>query len=168
MLLCLAWLQPGLAEDLSENQIKSAYVLNFVKFVEWPPETLSADEKITLCAVGNNVLDGALFSLNGRKIGGRELHIVPRIYADDNLAGCQVAFIGKSEERRIAAIIKALGDSPVLAISDIADFAEKGGSIGLLYRENKIVFEVNLTSTKRAKLRLPGQLLKLASYIFGK
>lgn len=186
--------RPGMAE-LSEGQVKSAYVLNFVKFAEWPVGG-GADGKVMLCVVGSNVLGGALSALDGRKAGSRELHVIQ--YASENLlmepairpgeqttlarplvmdghpnAGselnsCHVVFIGDSEQRRFVSIIKALGDSPALTISDIEDFAEKGGCIGLRYRENKIVFEVNLASAQKSKLRLPGQLLNLAAYVFGR
>lgn len=166
-LLFLAWLQPGLAQGMTENQIKTAYVLNFAKFVEWPAGVIGAD-KLTLCVVGNDVLGGALSALDGRKAGGRELHVVQHRSAEDNLRDCNVVFIGASEKRRFVAIISALRDSPALTISDIENFAEKGGSIGLEYRENKIVFEVNLASVQKSRLRLPGQLLNLASYVYGR
>jgi hypothetical protein len=154
--------------ELSEGQIKSAYVLNFVKFVEWPAGTVWADNKATLCVVGNSALEGALVELGGRKAGGREVRVVKHDNAEGNLSACHVVFIGESEQRRIIPIIKALGDSPTLTISDIEDFAEKGGCIGLRYRDNKIVFEVNMASVNKAKLRLPAQLLNLASYVFGR
>lgn len=157
-----------------DNQLKTAYVLNFVKFTEWPAG-VGADGKVMLCVVGKNVLDGTLAMLDGRKAGGHELHIVHYLsetifaghpYAGSSLDNCQVVFIGESEQRHFISIIKSVGDSPVLTISDIDDFAENGGSIGLRYREGKIIFEVNLASVQRSKLRLPGQLLNLASFIF--
>jgi hypothetical protein len=168
VLLLLAWLQPCLADGMSEGQVKSAYVLNFAKFAEWPVGQVLPDNKLTLCVVGNNVLGGALSALDGRRAGSRELRVVQHANADENLSVCHIVFIGDSEQRRVIAIIKALGDSPVLTISDIEDFAERGGCIGLLYHENKIVFEVNVASTQKSKLHLPSQLLNLASYVFGR
>lgn len=168
MLLFLAWLQPSFAEGMTANQIKLSYVFNFAKFVEWPADMNLVNGKITLCVIGSNVLDGALSMLDGREAGGHELHVVQNINPADSLNSCHIVFIGESEQHRFVSIIKALGDSPVLTISDIEDFAEKGGDIGLLYHENKIIFEVNLTSVQRTKLRLPAQLLNIASYVFGR
>lgn len=168
LMLLLACLQPCLAQGMSEDKIKSAYVLNFAKFVGWPADTAWAEDKITLCVVGSNVLDGALLELDGRKAGSRELRVIQRVNADDSLNGCQMVFIGESERKRAAAIIRGLGETPVLTISDIEDFAKNGGCIRLLYHQNKIVFEVNLASAQKSKLHLPGQLLNLASTVFGR
>ena len=159
-------IQPCIAE-LSESQVKAAYVLNFVKFTEWPVGS-GTDSQVTLCVVGSNVLEGALAALNGRKVGGRELHVVNYANADSELGSCRVVFIGESEQRHFVPIIKSLGDFPQLTISDIDDFAEKGGCIGLRDLENKVVFEINLTPMQRLKLRFPGQLLNLASHVFGR
>lgn len=165
--------RPCLAESL-ESQIKTAYVLNLVKFTEWP-DGVGSDGKLTLCVAGNNVLDGALAILEGRKAGRHELHVVhytseSLLAAQPNAAsalkGCQVLFIGESEQNRFSSIVRSLADSPVLTISDIGDFAENGGGIGLRYQERKIIFEVNLASVQRSGLHLPGQLLNLASSIF--
>ena len=161
---------------LSEDQIKTAYVFNFIKFTEWPAGVIT-NNKITLCVAGSNSLDGALATLDGRKVEGHELHVVHyasenlfdgQPIADRTLKSCQVLFIGESEQHLFNSIIHFLDDSPVLTISDINDFAESGGCIGLLYRENKIIFEVNLASVRKSKLHLPGQLLNLSSQVFGR
>lgn len=163
VLLLGCGVQPSMAE-LSEGQVKAAYVYNFVKFVEWPPG--AGGDKLTLCAVGSKVLGGALAGLDGLKAGGRTLHVVNLTDIDGRLNACQVVYVGESEQHRYVSLLKSLDDLPVLTISDIDDFAEKGGCIGLRYRENKIVFEVNLATAQQAGLRLPAQLLNLASYVF--
>ncbi len=156
------------AEGLSEAQIKAAYLYNFAKFVEWPAEVLAADAEIVLCVVGNNVLDNALQSLDGRKAGAHLLRVVQSQHAEDNLHACQMLFIGVSEQSRFVTSIKALQNAPVLTLSDSGDFAEKGGGIALLFRDNKVGFEVNLESIHNAGLRLPGQLLNIATHVYGR
>ncbi|WGS85784.1 YfiR family protein [Methylomonas sp. UP202] len=156
------------AEGLSEAQIKAAYLYNFAKFIEWPADTVAADATLTLCVVGNNVLEGALQALDGRKAGEHDLRIEVRGFADFNPAGCHLLFVGATEQPRFLVTLKAVGRAPVLTLSDIADFAEKGGGIALLFRDNKVVFEVNLESIRNAGLRLPGQLLNIATYVYGR
>jgi hypothetical protein len=153
--------------ELSEVQVKSAYVFNFIKFVEWPADVVRPGNKIRLCVIGNDALLASISTLNGRKAGEYELQIVPHV-GNDNLNTCHVLYIGELEQRRLIPIIKSLGNAPVLTISDIPGFAERGGGIGLLNRNNKVLFEVNLASTRKAALRLSSQMLNLAANIFGK
>lgn len=167
-LLLLAGWQPQQADGLSEGQIKAAYLYNFAKFAEWPAETLPSNAEMVLCVVGNNALDGALDALNGRDIGLRRLRVAQQNYAGLSLAGCHLLYIGNSEQSHFLVILTALGNAPILTLSDIEDFAEKGGGIGLLFRDNKVVFEVNLEPIRKAGLHLPGQLLNIASYVYGR
>lgn len=166
-LTLLIWLTPCLADDLSASQIKSAYVLNFAKFVKWPAGTPWRANQATLCVLGSNALDGALKALDGRRAGGRTLRVVQLSDNEDASHGCNLIFIGKSEKNRLDEILKTTTQSPSLTISDIDDFAKKGGNIGLVYRNGRVVFEVNLLSTKKAGLDIPGQLLNLAINVIG-
>ena len=117
--------------------------------------------------IGNDDLHASLSALDGRKVGEYEIQIVPHT-GNEVLNACHVLYIGEHEQRRLVPIIKSLGAAPVLTISDIPGFAERGGSIGLLNRNDKMLFEVNLASTRKAELRLSSQMLNLAANIFGK
>ena len=156
------------AEALSEDQIKAAYLYNFAKFVEWPADVLPRDNEIMLCVIGSNALNGALDALNGRKAGEHPLRVEQRSYSDSSLSNCHMLYIGNSEQQRFLVTLKTLKNAPVLTLSDIENFAEKGGGIGLLFRDNKVVFEVNLEPIRNARLHVPGQLLNIASYIYGR
>lgn len=168
LILLLAWLPSCWAQGLTEDKVKAAYVLNFAKFVEWPAGTTWRDNKATLCVVGDNVLGGVLHDLEGRKAGGHELHIVEYANPNTNLKACHLLFIGVSERRQAEAMVAALAGTPVLTISDMEDFASRGGVIGLAYSDDRIVFEVNLAATKGSGLHLPGQLLSLAAKVLGR
>jgi len=154
--------------EYSELQIESAYVFNFIKFVEWPADTIKNGDKIRLCVIGNADMQTSLFTLNGRKAGAYELQIMSRSEGGEGLGDCHVLYIDEQEQRHLVPILKSLGNKPVLTISDIPNFAERGGNIGLLYRDNKVLFEINLASTRKAGLRLSSQMLNLAANIFGR
>lgn len=159
--------QPCRAE-LTELQIESAYVFNFIKFAEWPADTLKSGGKIRLCVLGNSELHASLSTLNGRKAGAYELQVMPRSDGSDSFSSCHALYIDDQEQRRLVPILKALGNRPVLTISDIPNFAERGGNIGLIYRDDKVLFEINLASTRNAGLHLSSQMLNLAANIFGR
>jgi hypothetical protein len=153
--------------ELNEVQVKSAYVFNFIKFVEWPANSVRPGDKLKLCVIGDEPLYTSLTALEGRQIGEYELHVA-RILPGDSLNTCHVLFIGEFNQRRLVPIIKSLGNAPVLTVSDIPGFAERGGAIGLLRRNGMMLFEVNLAATRKAGLRLSSQMLNLAANVFGK
>jgi hypothetical protein len=154
--------------ELSEVQIQSAYVFNFIKFSEWPATTLKPGDKLRVCVIGNDGIHATLTELDGRKAGEFVLQVMPLFTERSDFKTCHVLYIDEQEQRRFISILKSLGEVPMLTISDIPDFAERGGCIGLLNRDNKILFEVNLASTRKAGLRLSSQMLNLAANIFGK
>lgn len=165
-LLALASARPCHAE-FSKQQVKSAYVLNFLKFVEWPANTFRVGDKIRLCVIGDDGLHAALAEFDGRKVGEHFLQVMSHT-GSDGLSVCHVLYIGEHERRRAIAIIKSLGEAPILTVSDMPAFAERGGGIGLLHGDDRMLFEVNLASTRKAGLRLSGQMLNLSANIFGK
>jgi len=166
-LLLLAWLTPGYAGGLTEEQVKAAYVFNFIKFVEWPSGQTGDNGEMVLCVVGAEPLGDELGALDGRQAGGRKLRVV-RHESGDDLGKCQAVFVRASLKQRGLVILKSLDGAPVLVISDMENFAERGGDIGLFYRENKTLFEINLASLRKKKLQLPAQVLNLAANIFGR
>lgn len=154
--------------ELSEVQIESAYIFNFIKFVEWPVSAVKSGGNIRLCIMGNDELQTTLTALNGRDVGEYKLQIMPAGESREDIGSCHLLYIDQQEQRRFIPLLKSLGRKPVLTISDIPNFAERGGNIGLIYRENKVLFEINLASARVAGLRLSSQMLNLAANIFGK
>ncbi len=167
-LLSFAAAYPGAAQAVPEQQAKAAYVLAFINFTEWPKEAIGDSGQITLCLVGSDSISASLNEMNARKIGSRLLHVVAHADAGEDLSGCHAVYFGASVQGRFLPAIKALGRAPVLTISSIAGFAEKGGCIGLLHQGNKTQFEINLAAATEEQLRLPSQVLNLAARVFGK
>jgi hypothetical protein len=155
---------PSRAElsQLSENQVKAAYLFNFAKFVEWPASAFpSAAAPLVIGVIGKGPASEAHDALTGRSAKGRKVQ-VRQITRYDELAGCQVLFIAASEKPRMKEILRALPGGGVLTVSDIKHFSSSGGMIGLVSRGEKIQFEINLGNAERAGLKLSSQMLKLA------
>ncbi len=74
-------------------------------------------------------------------------------------------FISRAEQGRFKALLAKLGRLPILTISDIGDFAQAGGMIGLVETNQRIRFDINLAATRQANLKLSSQLLKLATIV---
>lgn len=148
--------------QVAEPQLKAAFVLNFVRYVEWPEAVFPArDAPIVLCMVGREDGTIALAALDGRKAQERVIKVRFEV-AIENARACQVVFIAEAEARRIPAAIRSLQALPVLTISDAEGFIDQGGAIGIVHGEQRLQFEINRTALDRAQLKASSQLLKLA------
>jgi hypothetical protein len=149
-----------------------AYIYNLGKFTEWPPAALGPPGRpITLCMMGDtDYLTLALAAIENRPMQGRELRVRHMSYLGEPL-GCQILFVSRSEEKHLAEILPAAHAGAALTVSDIADFADVGGIVGLLPAaapDGKMEFEINAGVARQAGLRLSSQVLKLARNVVGR
>ena len=148
------------AQQLSEYQVKAAYLYNFGKFVEWPSGVASS--QVSICVLGQDPFGPALDAvLAGERIQGKS--VVPRrISKAQEAPGCEILFISSSEERRLSDVLKAVDNVAVLTVSDISTFSRLGGMIQFVLEGKRVRFEVNLAPVQEAGLSLSSQLLKVA------
>lgn len=153
----------SIADNLAADSVKAGFVYNFSKFVEWPAAALPPGSPMQLCVVGQ-ALDGKLNTLNGRQSQGRDIR-VRNLSASGDFSGCHILFISASEERRLNSVLNAVAGSPVLTISDIGEFAEFGGMIGLSVQNEKVSFAINLANARAVGLKPSSQLLRLGRVV---
>jgi len=149
-----------------EYQIKAAFLYNFVKFIEWPPEAFpSTNAAINLCILGEDPFgDDLEQTMQDKIINGRAM-VVQRLKAVQSLQGCHVLFVSASEQKRVTQILESLKGQSVLTVSEMERFAAIGGMINFTLQENKVRFEINVDVTERAGLKVSSKLLKLATII---
>ena len=146
----------------TENEVKSAYLYNFGKFVEWPAKATSVGEFFTICALGDDSFGSTLeTTVAGESINGKKV-LVKRVPKLQDAVSCRILFISSSEQNQLKEILEALESTSVLTVSDMPQFSRRGGMIQFVVEANKVRFEVNLTSAERAGLTLSSQLLKVA------
>lgn len=150
----------------SEYELKAAYIYNFAKFVEWPSDTFSSSSSpIIIGIVGDDPFGRALEdAVAGKTANDRKLEI-KRFKNASELRKCHILFVCDSEERRIAAIVKEVAVWNTLTVSDIQSFAERGGIIEFINKNNKVRIEINNDNAKRNGLRISSKLLKLADIV---
>jgi hypothetical protein len=155
---------PSRAEvgQLSENQVKAAYLFNFAKFVEWPASAFpGAGTPLVIGFIGKGPYGEAHDALAGRLAKGHKVQ-VKQFTRVEEVGGCHILFIAASERGRLKEILRALPATGVLTVSDIGHFCNSGGMIALVSRGERVQFEVHIGNAERAGLKLSSQMLKLA------
>ena len=152
----------GYTQGNSEQQLKAAYLVNFLKYIEWPVTGSSA----TICMFGRDQIGPFLTSYEGRLIAGKELR-VRRVNGPDQTADCQLLFIPDTEEARFAAVLRWVENQPVLTVSDAEAFTHQGGGITLVRADGRLQFDVNINALNQAGLKPSSQMMRLARKVIG-
>jgi hypothetical protein len=149
-----------------EYQVKAAFLFNFARFAEWPATAFADDTApIRIGILGDDPFGAALDdTVRDEVVRGRKLEVRRARQAKD-LADCQLVFVSRSEQERQAEILAALGQRPVLTVSDIEHFAGHGGVIGFYLEGNKVRFEIDPANAQRQQVKLSAQLLRLGRIV---
>lgn len=149
-----------------ESQVKSAFVLNFVQFVDWPDAAFkSPDEPITIAVLGADAVEASLAAaVQGKTIRGRKL-VVRRAAPHGHPDPAPLHVLVTGPGVRPADVLKPLANSPVLTVGDADDFTDAGGHVRFYLDDRKVRFEINLAAAGRARLQISAKLLKLARVV---
>jgi hypothetical protein len=153
----------AVAQAPSEYDVKAAFLYNFTKFVEWPPSAFSSGgDPLQVCILGEDPFGRSLPSvLEGEEVQGRTLRLrrVTHLF-DPGL--CHILFVSRSERERVPAILAVVEGAPMLTVSEIDGFVDRGGVINFRLVSGKVRFEINQTAAERAGLKVSSKLLRLA------
>jgi hypothetical protein len=153
------------AASVGESDVKAAFILNFIKFVEWPSSAFSSPEDpILISVVGNDPMGDSIDGLGGKTVSGRKV-VVRKAGNLASLERCHILFVGASEKASLAPALGAVQRWPVLTVGDFEGFAGRGGTIGFIRQENRVGFEINEESARKAGLKVNAKLLYLGKSV---
>lgn len=148
-----------------EYEVKAAFLYNFAKFIEWPDRAFpAADAPFVIGVLGDDPFGPALDDLERREVHGRKV-VVWRIGSVRTAPACHILFVSESERRDLEAVIRGLQSMPTLLVSDIEDFARRGGMIAFEPQGDRLTFAINPVAARKAGLKISSQLLKLARIV---
>jgi hypothetical protein len=152
----------GQAVDPSlEYQVKAAFLLNFTKFIDWPPAAFATpDSPIAICILGNDPFGRILDEIvQGEAVNARKV-IVQRMSQLPGPQVCQVVFTG-SAEKDLPKTLGSLGRG-VLTVGEGTKFLRDGGMIAFVIENRRVRFDVNQTAAGNAELSLSSRMLSVA------
>jgi hypothetical protein len=160
-LLCcgLALSQDGTPiRQASEEEVKAAFLLNFLRFVEWTAARPEAGPTFSICIAGADPFGGALRkAVAGEQIEGRPI-VIQFVRRWQN--GCRAFFVGAVDVD--PAPLLAGVDPGVLTVGEGTSFLRDGGMIAFIMENRRVRFDVNLQAAQRGSVRLRSQLLDVA------
>lgn len=159
-------------DRLKEAQVKAAYLVNFLRYTDFPPaDPGSGDMPYRVVVIGDEALSAALQSAPAGlvTINSRALSVVSQSSegSREALQEAELVFIGRARAARVPALLEALRDQPVLTISDAPGFLEAGGMVALRLDGRRIVFDASPGAIRASGLMLSAKVLKLAQHLHG-
>jgi hypothetical protein len=148
-----------------EYEVKAAFLVNFVRFVEWPAEA-GADAPFVVC-VGptdpfGNVLDRTVTS---ERLGDRRL-TVRRLREPVDPAGCGLLFLTGDSGPRIVASLRSR-TSMTLLVGERDRFLDNGGHINFVMQGGHVRFDLNVASAAASGLVVSSKLARVARRVVG-
>jgi hypothetical protein len=150
----------ALRADQAEQGIKSGFIYNFTKYIDWPASAFDRSNTLVIGIVGKDSLGGLLEkAVEGKTTGGRRL-VVRHLRWSDDLAQAYVLFVPEGEMGN-AAQLDRLKSRPVLTIGETAGFARRHGIINFVIESERVRFEINADAARAAGLKISSKLLTL-------
>lgn len=152
--------------EASEHTVKAAFLINFTKFIEWPPNAFSSPTgPLFICIVGEDAFEDSLDLLEGRVVKNRIIAVRRMSLLTDDADKCHVLFFSSSLKSNIRTILQGLAKRHVLTVSDIRGFVGYGGTIEMYVRDDRVRFSINTAASRRHGLNISSKLLELAEHI---
>ena len=156
-----------------ELQFEAAFLVNFVRYTDWPPGRLGpAGAPYIVSVIGSegDATDIAAVAAAAGPIGGRRIEVrrvAPaslslRASASSVLRASHVVFVREDSGVRCATVRRLLGAAPVLTVGDATGCAAAGGMLGLVRVQQHLAFEANPEEIRNAGLMVSAKVLKLA------
>lgn len=147
--------------------LKVAFVERIASFLTWPEDAnLERPEHPFIWTfLGKTpLLSRAQEVYAHRRIQSHSVIIRTAQHASE-VGPTHVLFIAATCKEDIGRIVARLGRAPVLTIADAPGMARRGVAVNLYEQDDKLRFEINRRSLRRARIRASFRLLTLARII---
>lgn len=142
-----------------ETQVKAVFMINFLDFVDWP----TSHTEPTLCVVNDDVMGATLAVIRANP---KAKHFaVAKKSSNSNFDACTILYVSSASQEEVNKVLLITERLPILTVSDIPRFIDRGGMIGLITREGKIKLEANTKAALDHNLHISSKLLTLAERV---
>ncbi len=158
-----------------QNMVKSVFLLNVAKFVEWPELVYeSRPTQLVLCQYQNDLLGLGFEIIRNRSVNGRriEKRTVPEL---QHLESCDLLYLAADQYSAFVSSDTAKTLNGLLVVVDRTQSeigrtenglgAYPGVHVTLFRDQEKIAFAVNLQEATRSNLKFSSELLKLSKIV---
>ncbi|HEY6598075.1 MAG TPA: YfiR family protein [Pseudomonadales bacterium] len=169
------------SEPIPVAAARAGFILNFLRFTEWPDSVFAGDSSAVVVAVtGDRELVSTLSTLVRDERIGRKQRAVKVVEVESpapsgrtadaevqrtRLRNSHLAFVGPQARDRLQSVLRETSGRPVLTVSETPRFAERGGMIGLVVRDGRMTFDIAPQRIRSAGIDLSSKVLRLGRVV---
>jgi YfiR/HmsC-like len=145
--------------EVSESQIKAAYLIHLSEFTTWPEEKMKQLFHFTICIASDSPLKDPLKQIEGRFVKDKHLQIVYDVPIE-KLNTCHIFY---AEDNSTKHLFEKNTQNPIptLIVTSDFEFFKEAGTIQFYPELGKVKMRVNLKLLKQSNLVISSKLLRL-------
>ncbi len=147
-----------------DYRAQTLFIYNFIKYVNWPD---AKGDVFKIAVFGQSPIVEELKKLASVKktSTGKTISVIQinAISPDDNY---ELIYVVDSKSKEVKNIVEAMKNKSALVVAQREGLAKKGASIDfVILEDDKLGFEVSRSQVESQKLKISGELLRLAILI---
>ena len=164
--LTLIIIFPGVLQAKSPEQVKSAFLFQIAKFIEFPQ--VNNNQAVTFCfydiehGIGELLKDNSSLKINNVPI---ETVLIDKNQQISELSRiCDITYIDETMEDDIIPLWIDTISLNTLTVGESINFLEKGGIVSLVQEGNKIRLYINRQQLLRSNFKVQSRLLAVSKF----
>ena len=153
--------------DLSEQvnaRIKSIYIYNFTKYLEWPEDYKEGNFVIGFIGSNTSLLT-ELSKMAGTKQVGNQAIQIRNISSIDNSDKFNIIYILTEKSVQLSEVLSKMKGKSTLIITDKPGLAKQGACINFVVVDSKQKIELNKTNIAKSNLKVATTLVTMATEV---
>lgn len=151
----------GVSEVFSQTsnvyKVQSLFLYNFSKHVKWEN---SGNETFTIGVYGNpDAYAEIKKNLESKSIWGKNIKVVD-ITSNQELNNCHLAYIPKSDKKKILNLIGSTELSNTLLVTE-DDLMNDGAAISFVFEQSKMKFKISKAKIEQVGLKVSSTLISI-------
>ena len=153
---------PGKPPSAPEPVLKAALLMKILPFIQWPTNTFAStnDPMVIVVVDAAEIHDQLRKYAATQSVGGHPV-VVHRSLADTDRI--HVLFVGRDHRRGLEDLSPSIADRPVLTVGEQTGFAESGGIVNILVKDQRPSLEISREAASRVGIRFSSNLALLKS-----
>jgi hypothetical protein len=143
-----------------DYKFHSVFMYNFTKYIQWPANYQTGD--FIIGVLGDSPIIEQLTKMAESKTVGNQKFNIVKFANPESIEKCHMLFIPGNKSNDLDKVLSQTEGLSTLIITEKPGLGKKGSAINFIIVDGKWKFELNKASTDKSKLKVSGELARLA------